>query len=612
MHAAMVADPLWTFDAVSLAPARLCEVTLDIRPGITAVLGWSGAGKTSLLNVLAGFEKPDAGRVLPPAAKPGESTMRLPLAWVPQSGGLWPHCTVREHLAIAEAGAASVEALLVALDLREKAKARPHELSQGQQARLSVARALAMAARVLIMDEPLAHVDPARAGKYWQVIREQLAATGASLVFSTHLPEIALGEAERVICLSEGRVLHEGPVHELYDDPPTPELMTFLGPGNWFAPDEAILWLNTSVEQPRCFRPERVSVAPEEGGALIVESTRFRGSVAEVNLRHVASGVVRQFFHRPTGDTMRAGTRVRALLLFLCAALFVFTGCQRRPGGSEMVAREWQTWVLPPDGATLPTPRSVAVGHAGEVATLDTAGRVLIYDQSGHVRRQWQMLEVKVGKPEGIVILKDGRVVVCDTHYHRIVWFDGDGNWLKNIGAHGTKDGEFIYPVGICLDAEENLYVCEYGGNDRIQKFSREGQWLTSFGSFGTGPGQFQRPSGLTWKDGKVYVADAINNRVTIFSDAGKYLGVLGGEEKPLALNLPYDIATGSDGNFYIVEYGAGRLSRVSPEGRVLGQLGHSGTGEGEFGTPWALVVDPQMRIFVADTKNRRLVALKL
>jgi hypothetical protein len=99
---------------------------------------------------------------------------------------------------------------------------------------------------------------------------------------------------------------------------------------------------------------------------------------------------------------------------------------------------------------------------------------------------------------------------------------------------------------------------------------------------------------------------------VLIYSDAGKYLGLLGGEEQPLALNLPYDIATGSDGNFYIVEYGAGRLTRVSPEGRVLGQLGHSGVGEGEFGTPWGLIVDPQMRIFVADTKNRRLVALKL
>ncbi len=314
-------------------------------------------------------------------------------------------------------------------------------------------------------------------------------------------------------------------------------------------------------------------------------------------------------------DACRTPTGWKPVLQLGAFALVVFcafTGCHRAPQSTALTAREWRVWNLPPDGATLPTPRSVAVGNDGEIATLDTAGRVLIYDGEGVLKRQWQMLDVSVGKPEGIVVLRDGRVVVCDTHYHRVVWFDAQGHWLQNIGQRGTKDGEFIYPVGICTDVAENLYVCEYGGNDRVQKFSREGKWLASFGSFGTGPGQFQRPSGLTWKDGRLYVADAINNRVLIFSDDGKFIGLLGEAGKPLAFNLPYDIATGGDGALYIVEYGAGRLSRVSPEGKLLGQLGHSGSGEGEFGTPWGVAVDAQMRIRVADTKNRRIVTLRL
>ncbi len=106
-------------------------------------------------------------------------------------------------------------------------------------------------------------------------------------------------------------------------------------------------------------------------------------------------------------------------------------------------------------------------------------------------------------------------------------------------------------------------------------------------------------------------MADAINNRVLIFSDHGKYLGLLGPEGQPLAFKLPYDIATGGDGALYIVEYGAGRLSRVSPEGRLLGQFGRTGGGEGEFGTPWGLAVDAQNRLYVADTKNRRMVTLR-
>ena len=213
-----------------------------------------------------------------------------------------------------------------------------------------------------------------------------------------------------------------------------------------------------------------------------------------------------RFHFSPGRDARRPATGWKPAPLlwgFALAVVLCVAGCGRAPQATALTAREWRVWSVPPDGATLPTPRSVALGNDGEIAALDTAGRVLIYDDDGALKRQWQMLDVRVGKPEGIVVLRDGRVVVCDTHYHRVVWFDAQGAWLKNTGAHGRKDGEFIYPVGICTDAAENLYVCEYGGNDRVQKFSREGQWLASFGSFGTGPGQFQRPSGLTWKDGR-------------------------------------------------------------------------------------------------------------
>jgi len=295
----MAADPLWTLDHVSLAPARLRDVSLVLRPGVTAVIGWSGAGKTSLLNVLAGFEKAERGSV---RGTPS-------VAWVPQDGGLWPHCTAREHLAITRPGGNGLEALLAAFDLAARAEARPHELSRGEQARLSVARALAADAEVLVMDEPLAHVDPARAGDYWRVIRQHLAARGASLIFSTHLPEIALGEAERVICLSEGRVVHDGPVRDLYDAPPTPELMTFLGPGNWLTPEEAALWLGAEIEHPRCFRPEQIEIEPAADGVALVGPPRFRGSVEEAELELRQAAVRRMFFHRPAGPRLRSGER---------------------------------------------------------------------------------------------------------------------------------------------------------------------------------------------------------------------------------------------------------------------------------------------------------------
>jgi ABC-type Fe3+/spermidine/putrescine transport system ATPase subunit/sugar lactone lactonase YvrE len=601
MHGAMAADSLWQLDAVTLGPARLREVSLDISRGVTAIVGWSGAGKTSLLNVLVGFERPHRGTI--------HGAPRV--AWVPQNGGLWAHCTVREHLEIVRSSRDGIDEVLASFDLAEKAEALPHELSEGEQSRLAVARALASEAGVLVMDEPLVHVDPARVGKYWQAIREHLARTGAALVFSTHAPEIALGEAERIVCLRGGRVLHAGPALTLYENPPTPDLMECLGAGNWFTPPQAQLWLGRAIASDCCVRPEALAIEPVSVGGFVVEEARFRGSIAEAQLRDETSNETRTFFHRPASAALGAGMRVTLRIVSCLLLLIALAGCQRS-AAPALVAREIHSWQLPPDGASLPTPRSVTTGNADELAVLDTAGRVTIYNADGVLLRQWKMLDVSVGKPEGIVILKDGRVVVCDTHYHRIVYFDRDGNWLRNFGQRGHGPGEFEYPVGICKDAAENLYICEYGGNDRVQKFTREGEFIAAFGSFGTAPGEFQRPSGLTWHDGKVYVADAINNRVLIFTDRGKYLGLLGPPEQPLAFQLPYDIAFAPDGNLYVIEYGAGRLSRISLEGKLLGQLGHTGSGAGEFATPWGITVDSTMRICIADTKNRRLVTLRL
>ena len=294
-----------------------------------------------------------------------------------------------------------------------------------------------------------------------------------------------------------------------------------------------------------------------------------------------------------------------------CIWMLSLTACTDRAVVPVINVKSSRAWMLPADGATQPTPRSLTTGPHDELAAMDTAGRVLIYDANGALLRQWKMLDVQFGKPEGIVWLKDDRIVVCDTHYRRLVWFNQKGDVVKARGQHGKGRGEFIYPVGICKDPAENLYVCEYGGNDRVQVFTREGEWLREFGAPGTGPGQFQRPSGLVWREGKVFVADAINNRVLIFTDAGKYLGLLGGAQPP-EFNLPYDITLAPDGLFYVIEYGAGRLSRVSTDGRLLGRYGTTGRGDAEFATPWGLTVDSMMRVFVADTMNRRIVSLEL
>ncbi len=289
---------------------RLDNVTVEVGEGVSAVIGPSGSGKTSLLNLLVGFETPDRGSL--EAALP-EGGHPLPLFWVPQNGGLWGHLSVREHLEMVrppEAPGERILEVLDSLDIADKEASYPHQLSQGERARVSVARALTCGAGVLVMDEPFVSVDSARVPKYWDAVRNRIGATGAALVFSTHRPEAVLREAGRVVCLKEGRLLYAGEVGELYRHPASLELAECLGEANWLEPEEAQLWLGRGAEAPRCWRPEQVSIARAQDGAFVVESCLFAGAVAEAKLRHEKTGQVRTFFHRPSANSLHRGERV--------------------------------------------------------------------------------------------------------------------------------------------------------------------------------------------------------------------------------------------------------------------------------------------------------------
>ena len=267
---------------------------------------------------------------------------------------------------------------------------------------------------------------------------------------------------------------------------------------------------------------------------------------------------------------------------------------------------------MPPEGALIPAPRSMTFGPDGVLYVLDNAGRVLVFDQSGEEIKRWFMPEYDVGKAEGICVLKDGRIAVADTHYHRVVFFDADGQYLSKHGSYGREAGQFIYPVAITKDDDDSYYVCEYGGHDRIQKFNSQGEWQWEAGSFGTEPGQFSRPSGIVWHDSKLYVADAINNQIQVFADDGRFVAILGASDAGPGLQYPYDLSLSPNEELFVVEYGANRVSRLDLNGQVLGRFGTTGTSEGQFSTPWGIAVDKSGRVVVADTGNRRIVELKL
>jgi iron(III) transport system ATP-binding protein len=564
---------LWTLEDLAVR-GRLQPTSLRIEPGITAVMGNSGAGKTTLLNLLVGFEQADGGRL---SGKPS-------VFWVPQDRGLWPPLTAREHLMQVNPNA-DIDRLLATFDLQSRADARPAELSQGEAARLSIARALAAQPDVLVMDEPLANIDESRARDYWRAI---LAET-KSLVYATHAPGSVIGDADRVICLRDGAVIYDGDVQTLYHQPPTAESASCLGPGNWFSPKDSQLWLGSHHQH---LRPE--SLRLQAGDHCELRSARHEGPIYDVELER--AGETRRFFC--SGPLPKVGTRVAIIVL----TALLMMGCEAR--NSALPVRFAAQWQLPPDGPRIPAPRGVAALASGDIAVLDDAGRVLIFGQDGQVHRQWRMPDTELGHPEGICELRNGELAVADTHYHRVVVFRPDGTVARMFGEAGQALGQFGNPVGIATDGLR-LFVCEYGANDRVQVFSAAGEPQLAFGKSGTGDGEFQRPSGICWREGLVYVADAVNNRVQVFGEDGSFQRVIGGD----GFYLPYDIALDGEA-LIVVEYGGARITRLAADGELLGRFGRTGGAKDEFVTPWGITVDASQQIIVADTGNRRLVVL--
>lgn len=195
-------------------------VTFDLAPGSrTLLLGASGSGKTSLLNILCGLQSPDAGEVRlgGEAIAPGRSASasdrvrRRHMGIVFQTLRLVSALSVRGNLLLAQklqAGnrdTALVDGVLERLGIAHRAGARPHALSQGEAQRAAIARALVVRPMLLIADEPTSALDHDNASKVADLLIDAAQASGASLLIATHDDRL-LPRFDRVLTLRQGRV----------------------------------------------------------------------------------------------------------------------------------------------------------------------------------------------------------------------------------------------------------------------------------------------------------------------------------------------------------------------------------------------------------------------
>jgi spermidine/putrescine transport system ATP-binding protein len=217
-------------------------ISLDVSPGeFFSLLGPSGCGKTTTLRMIAGFERPDAGRILLDGKDMAQTPPhRRPVNTVFQSYALFPHLDVQDNVAFGlrfadvpkEEARRQVGKVLELVRLAGFEERRTTQLSGGQQQRVALARAVILNPDVLLLDEPLGSLD-AKLRKALQIelksIQEEI---GITFVYVTHDQEEALTMSDRLAVMSEGQVVQVGPPREVYDEPATAYVADFLGVSN--------------------------------------------------------------------------------------------------------------------------------------------------------------------------------------------------------------------------------------------------------------------------------------------------------------------------------------------------------------------------------------------
>jgi spermidine/putrescine transport system ATP-binding protein len=248
----------------------LNNVSVAIRENeFFTLLGPSGCGKTTLLRLVAGFEFPDAGRILlhgeDIAPKPPH---QRPVNTVFQNYALFPHMTVAQNIGFGlemlghsrSDVNARIDEMLALVQMPDLKDRRTSQISGGQQQRVALARALAPRPKVLLLDEPLSALDY-KLRKDMQIELKRLQSeTGITFIFVTHDQEEALTMSDRIAVMSKGEILQTGSPHEIYERPARRFVANFIGETNFLK--------GTASHA----AGDRVKVQLAAGGEIVVEA----------------------------------------------------------------------------------------------------------------------------------------------------------------------------------------------------------------------------------------------------------------------------------------------------------------------------------------------------
>jgi polar amino acid transport system ATP-binding protein len=220
------------------------SLTVETRD-VVAVIGRSGSGKSTMLRCINGLEEIQAGsidvaghKIVPGGNVRDLRVLRREVGMVFQSYNLFPHLNVLENIVLApkvvkkvpdEEARETAAVVLRQVGLADRAGAYPDELSGGQQQRVAIARSLAMKPKVMLFDEVTSALDPELTGEVLKTIAE-LAEAGMTMILVTHEMGFARQVANRTVFMHAGKIWEEGTSEEMFGNPKSPELKTFIAP----------------------------------------------------------------------------------------------------------------------------------------------------------------------------------------------------------------------------------------------------------------------------------------------------------------------------------------------------------------------------------------------
>lgn len=259
----------------------LDNINLEVKDGgLIALLGPSGSGKSTLLRVIAGLETADTGRIyINGQHATNLDVRRRNIGFVFQHYALFKHLTIRQNigfgLEIRKAPRAEIKArveeLLALVQLQGLGDRYPSQLSGGQRQRVALARSLAVKPDVLLLDEPFGALDAKVRKELRAWLRRLHDEFHVTSVFVTHDQEEAMEVADEIVIMNHGRIEQVGSPAEVYDNPDSPFVMSFIGPVNVLSGNTKLFGENgTHITDAELYiRPHDIDIQTSPNGSTV-------------------------------------------------------------------------------------------------------------------------------------------------------------------------------------------------------------------------------------------------------------------------------------------------------------------------------------------------------